>query len=64
MSKKCENCNRRIGIIRKIRKKFFQAKVFKYSPAHLFQWEENVYFCSNKCISEYEWTHPNVKILN
>jgi hypothetical protein len=61
---RCSNCNRRIGIIRKIRKKFFQAKVFKYSPSLLFQWEEDVYFCSYNCISEYEWTHPNVKILN
>ena len=61
---KCENCHKQISILKRVRHRFFHAIDYKYSRNGLLRWEGNVYFCSTKCIAEYEWTHPSARILN
>jgi len=61
---RCENCHRHIGIINKLRHRFFHAKYWVHTIHGLFKYETDIYFCSNKCIAEYEWTHPSARILN
>ena len=62
---KCISCNRRIGFIRRWRRKFFHAKVWvNVGCMGLLKAEEDVYFCTTNCVSRYQLLHPEVKILN
>lgn len=59
---KCSFCQKRIGIIKKLRRKYFRAIVKRLTPHGLLTYNNTIYFCDSNCIFNYEQS-TGVRIL-
>jgi len=58
---RCENCNKRIGLFKKIGHKYFDAIIdFRMN---IISYPKKVYFCNELCIKQYQ-KKKNIIILN